>query len=284
MAVLTLIDRYVQAIGMAESLGDFELAVGLATQAIEIDPADARLWRLRGQRYLNTRRFDLAHADLLHGAKLIEGTVDIHEFWPEVDYPDRDNYSDLVNVILGRNELVREQRIPVDEESWTQFKGMYKTTLHISIWYHLAVASFMLERYDEAVEQYRTCLALPWLDDYSIAGSLNWLYLSLRCGGRNQEAVELVRTAKLPRSDFDTVEDTYLRLLKFYRGELDADEVVPPEAEDRSVTTGGFGMGIHYRAIGERELARQSFARALTVNAGLCASVGAQRALDTLDV
>ncbi|WP_031498326.1 tetratricopeptide repeat protein [Bryobacter aggregatus] len=57
-------EEYVKAGRVMESVLHFRDAVTLYTNAIEKFPKDYRFYRLRGQRYITTRQFDLAIADL----------------------------------------------------------------------------------------------------------------------------------------------------------------------------------------------------------------------------
>jgi tetratricopeptide (TPR) repeat protein len=55
----------------------FQDAIATFTRALEIAPADARLYRQRGHRYISARRFDLAVADLKRASQLNDGDFDI---------------------------------------------------------------------------------------------------------------------------------------------------------------------------------------------------------------
>lgn len=52
-------------------------AIATYTRALETAPADARLYRQRGHRYISVRRFDLAAADLKRAAQLNDRDFDI---------------------------------------------------------------------------------------------------------------------------------------------------------------------------------------------------------------
>ena len=54
--------------------GDYRGAIEIFSEGIAKFPADARMYRHRGHRYITVREFDRAIADLEKAAELIEGT------------------------------------------------------------------------------------------------------------------------------------------------------------------------------------------------------------------
>lgn len=64
------VQRYI-ALGVAQSgVRQFREAIETFTKGLALDPNNAMLLRWRGHRYLSTRQFDLALADLTRGAQL----------------------------------------------------------------------------------------------------------------------------------------------------------------------------------------------------------------------
>ena len=55
----------------------FHAAIEVYTRALAIAPEDVRLLRFRGHRYISTRRFDLAAADLRRAAGLVPSSFDV---------------------------------------------------------------------------------------------------------------------------------------------------------------------------------------------------------------
>jgi tetratricopeptide (TPR) repeat protein len=73
----TNVDRLV-ALGRAQvSVLRLREAIATFTRAIELQPGNARLYRLRGHRYISSRQFDRAVADLERAAKLSDKEFDI---------------------------------------------------------------------------------------------------------------------------------------------------------------------------------------------------------------
>jgi tetratricopeptide (TPR) repeat protein len=71
------VDRLI-ALGRAQSAAwRYQDAVATYTRALEIGPADARLYRHRGHRYISLRQFDNAVADLKRASQLNDRDFDI---------------------------------------------------------------------------------------------------------------------------------------------------------------------------------------------------------------
>lgn len=56
--------------------GDYKSAIQIFTKGIEQFPADARMYRHRGHRYITIRQFDKAIADLAYALTLVTGKPD----------------------------------------------------------------------------------------------------------------------------------------------------------------------------------------------------------------
>jgi tetratricopeptide (TPR) repeat protein len=71
------IDLLLDAAGAHATALQFTDAIRLYTQVIALAPADVRGYRFRGHRYISTRRFDLAIADLEKAAQIAPTSYDV---------------------------------------------------------------------------------------------------------------------------------------------------------------------------------------------------------------
>ena len=186
-------------------LGRYRDAVTVFSEGIDRHPRDARMYRHRGHRYITLRRFEHAIRDLRRAAYLTAG---------QPDRPEPDGMPNAQNVPLS--------------------------TLQGNIWYHLGLAHYLRGEWGRAAEGFRQALARARNDDSVVAAS-DWLYMSLRRGGRTAEAARVLERI---RRDMRVVENTaYHRRLLLYRGELPADSVLTGEGDATQLATQGYGVG-----------------------------------------
>ncbi len=188
-------------------LGQYREAIGIYTDALDLHPEDARLYRHRGHRYLTVRELDAAIADFETAAALIEGTDD--EIEP-------DGLPNRLNQPLS--------------------------TLHFNIWYHLALGHYVQGEWEQALEAQRECLAVSTNPDLWVATSY-WLYMTLMRLGREEEAAGILEEVS---ADMEIIEnDAYHRLLLLFKGELSLDDLVGEEGEvSLQGTTTAYGIGV----------------------------------------
>ena len=139
-------------------LGNYQQAIDIFSRGIRLHPTDARLYRHRGHRYITLRCFEKAIGDFTKAADLIKGKPD------EVE-PDG---------------MPNAQNIPT-------------STLQSNIWYHLGLCYFISGKYAEALDAYNKCLVVSKNNDMYVA-TANWLYITLRKLGKQEEAEKLLQT------------------------------------------------------------------------------------------
>ena len=162
--------------------GDYRGAIRIFSEGVEKFPSDARMLRHRGHRYISIREFDRAIDDLEKAAALIDGTEN------EVE-PDG-----LPNAL----------NIPV-------------SSLHGNIWYHLGLAYYLKQDWDNAYRAYRAGFEAGRNDDNRVS-TTHWMYSILRRKG-DEEAAAAVLDAIT--ADMDVIENmSYHNLCLFYKGEL----------------------------------------------------------------
>ncbi|WP_405097592.1 tetratricopeptide repeat protein [Micromonospora sp. NBC_01412] len=257
MAVLTEVDRYIYGARLKGFLNKPAESVAILTEAIESHPDNVRLLRYRGHRRITIRDFHGAVADLERAGELIAGQPDEHEFYQADIEPD------IMNIIMDRDSQVRDQHIPVDDETIAATSGMYKSTLHGSIWYHLAVAKYLLGDFRGADEAFQRASEVAVDDDLRVA-ILDWRYMSLRRSNQLAEAEALLATMSIADYSVNAKEDFYLRRLKLYKGGATPEDLVERNSGSHlSVATQGYGVGNWFLYNGQPDRARELFQQVL---------------------
>jgi tetratricopeptide (TPR) repeat protein len=208
-------------------LGRYREAIQTFSEGIEKHPEDARLYRHRGHRWITVREFDRAIADLERAAELVRGKPD--EIEPD-GAPNRFN-------------------VP-------------RTTLHFNIFYHLGLARYLKGDFEGALEAYRACMDVATNDDMIVAVA-DWMYMTLRRLGRDEEAAEVLRRVY---PDMEIMEnDAYHRRLLMYKGLVPPDALLADEGDPLQLATQGYGVGNWYLYNGDATRAREVFERVLAI-------------------
>jgi tetratricopeptide (TPR) repeat protein len=137
-------------------------------------------------------------------------------------------------------------------------------------YYHLGLAHYFLREFGEAAESFRSALNLAQTSD-SVIDCSNWLYVSLR-RARQAEAAANVLTRITP--DMKNKEPHllfYLRLLRFYQGQLSETQVLPPKPTgatdidgELSFDTVNYGVGNWHLYDNDPNRARSFFEAVVT--------------------
>jgi len=168
--------------------GDYRGAIEIFSEGIEKFPDDARMYRHRGHRYISVREFDRAIEDLERASKLIEGTEN------EVE-PDG-----LPNAL----------NIPV-------------SSLHGNIWYHLGLAYYLKQDWDNAYRAYKAGFDAGRNDDNRVS-TTHWLYMIQQRKGDPETAAKVLDAIS---ADMNVIENmSYHNLCLFYKGELTLAELI----------------------------------------------------------
>jgi len=202
-------------------LGDYRTAIEVYTRALEDHPADARLYRHRGHRYISVREFDNAEADLERAAALIEGTDD-----------------------------------QVEPDGQPNAMGIPLSSLHYNIWYHLGLVRYLKGDWEGSLEAYRACLDSAGNPDGVVACSY-WLWqLHRRLG--DDAAAEAV--AAPITADMAIIENTaYHELLLLFKGEREPGELLGEGEDALRNTTVAYGVAVWHLLNGEEEAADAIF-------------------------
>ena len=212
-------------------LGRYKDAIRIYTQGIEQFPADARLYRHRGHRFITLRCFDAAIADFEKASKLISGKPD------EIE-PDG---------------LPNPRNTPT-------------STLQSNVWYHLGLAYYLKGNFQRALSAYREAEKVSKNADMLVA-TTHWLYMTLRRLGREKEAS---RTLAPIKDNIDLIENgDYYKMIRVYKGQLDPANVwleVSQRSDNLSNATIGYGLGNWYLYNGQRAEAEKIFRKVTAGN------------------
>jgi tetratricopeptide (TPR) repeat protein len=127
------------------------------------------------------------------------------------------------------------------------------------IWYHLGVVQFVRGDFAGAAESFARAQPIA-PDAAELAGSTDWLWMSLSRAGRGAEAKAMLDR----RPDNKPVTNAYTRRLQLYRGEIGPDAVVTAaDTDDVQVATLAYGLGNWHLVRGDTAQARRWFERSV---------------------
>ncbi len=208
-------------------LSRYREAIDIYSRGIEKFPTHFKLYRHRGHRYITIREFDKAIGDLEKAASLIHGVPD------EVE----------------QDGLPNKYNIPT-------------STSHTNIWYHLGLAYYLKEDFENARRCYLECLTLCKNDDI-LCATTDWLYMTCRRVGLHDEAKTYLEPINVDMTIYE--DSAYHRRLLMYKGELQPSALLDTSgANDLTIATQGYGVGNWYFYNGEIEKAKQIFEQVIT--------------------
>jgi tetratricopeptide (TPR) repeat protein len=254
MTAVPLTDRYIIAARLKGYLNKHAESVALLTEALELDPGNARLLRFRGHRRISTGDYAGAIEDLRQAAGQLPGVEDEYEMYqPEVE-------KDVVSLILGRPGEVRPQHLS-DTLAAQQPEALsrYMTTLHAGIWYHLGVAQYLSGDIEGCVATFREAERSARHQE-GIVAAQDWQYMSLRRLGRTEEAEQVLDRFR----EIDLVEEDHLvgyeGRMRLYTGEVGPGELWDMcDGDNLKTATQGYGLGNWYYYNGDIGNARKVF-------------------------
>ena len=219
-------DRIIWLGRRAAYLWRYRDAIDMFSRGINAFPADARMYRHRGHRYITVREFDNAISDLEKASSLISNRPD------EVEL---DGQPNAYNIPTG--------------------------TLNSNIWYHLGLAYYLKGDFQNALRGFTECRKFSNNPDMLVATS-DWLYMILRRLGKTAEATTVLASIS---KDMNILENlAYHRRLLMYKSELPVDSLLNLQnASDLDLATYGYGVGNWYLYHGENQKAKEMFERVL---------------------
>jgi tetratricopeptide (TPR) repeat protein len=136
--------------------------------------------------------------------------------------------------------------------------GAIDNTIY-GIWYHLGVVQYLRGDFAEAAASFARAQPIA-PDAGELAGSTDWLWMSLSRAGRGVEAKAMLDR----RPDSKPVTNAYTRRLQLYRGEIAPDAVLTPaDTDDVQIATLAYGLGNWFLVRGDKAQARTWFERSI---------------------
>ena len=138
-------------------------------------------------------------------------------------------------------------------------RGYKLDSTNYGILYHLGILRFIRGDFAGAADAFTR--AQPRAPDAGeLAGSTDWLWMSLMRAGRKADAQAMLAR----RPDSLKIDNAYARRLKLYRGEIGPDAVFTPvDTADVQVATLAYGLGNWYLVRGDTVKARENFERSV---------------------
>jgi len=200
----------------------FNDAIAMFTKGIAAHPANPKLYRHRGHRYISIRQFAKAEADFEKAAQLFKGQPD-----------------------------------EIEPDGAPNPAGKPRSTLQFNTWYHLGLARYLQGDFADAYPAYVECMKVSNNDD-SIVATSDWMWMTLMRLNRKAEAARVLERI---RPKMDILENgSYHRRLLMYKG-LDKPEALldTAKADDTTIATQGYGVGNFYYVTGDVNKAREVF-------------------------
>jgi len=140
-------------------------------------------------------------------------------------------------------------------------RGNRLDTTNYDIWYHLGIVRFVRGEFDAAAAAFARARPMA-PNDNELAGSTDWLWMSLARAGRRDEAAAALATL---RDSMQVPADyPYLLRLRLYQGRRKADDLIgPTDTADIQLATLAYGVGNWYLVSGDTTRARSYFRRAI---------------------
>ena len=138
-------------------------------------------------------------------------------------------------------------------------RGYGLDSTNYGILYHLGVLRFVRGDFNAAADAFaRAQTRAP--DGGELAGSTDWLWMSLMRAGRASEAAAMLAR----RPDTLPATNAYVSRLRLYRGETGPEPLLTPtDTSDVNVATLSFGLGNWYLLKGDTACAREQFRRSI---------------------
>jgi tetratricopeptide (TPR) repeat protein len=134
------------------------------------------------------------------------------------------------------------------------------------IWYHLGIVQYVRGDFAAAAASFARAQPIA-PDPGELAGSTDWLWMSLSRAGRGADAKAMLD--RKPESRLPPIDNAYTRRLKLYRGEIEPGMVITPaDTDEVQIATLAYGLGNWYLIKGDKAQARAAFERSVRASGG----------------
>jgi tetratricopeptide (TPR) repeat protein len=193
-------------------LYQYSSAIKTFSEGIDKFPESYKLFRHRGHRYITTREFDKALADLQQAASMIPQALELEP----------DGQPNKINKPLS--------------------------TAQFNVWYHLGLAHYLKGDFVSASKAYAECMKVSNNDDL-ICATADWLYMTYQKIGMKEEAQKVLD--RIPADSMNIIEnDSYYLRLQMYKELIPPDDLLKVSASnedvDLALATQGYGVGNWY--------------------------------------
>ena len=196
-------------------VGQYQNAIDVFSEGILKFPNDPRFYRHRGHRYISIREFDHAINDLEQAAKLMSGLP-----------------------------------IQVEPDGLPNIKNIPLTTTQGNVWYHLGLAYYLKQDWQNAYATFLKGYKLGGNDD-NLVSTGHWIYMILRRMGDNTQAINALHKISV---DMNIIENmSYHQLCLLYKGNLHIDELMAVNGNDPTSAAVAYGLANYYYYNGDKE-------------------------------
>lgn len=210
--------------------GDYREAIKIFSEGLIDNPNDPELYRHRGHRYITIREFDRAIADLEKAAELIKGKANVVE----------------------QDGAPNEFGIPI-------------STLHHNIYYHLGLAYYLKQDFENAKIAYDNAFSVGRNDDNKVSVT-HWRYMILRRLGKTHDEAKSV--LEPISADMKILENTtYHKLDLFYKGEIPVEEMLNNDSNNSKDAATMYGLANWYYYNGDEKKSNEMLEELLKADA-----------------
>jgi tetratricopeptide (TPR) repeat protein len=165
--------------------------------------------------------------------------------------------SDAIALALRVKSPIYVERAVVEKA-----RGLKLDSTVYGIWYHLGIVRFVRGDFNGAADAFaRAQSRAP--DAGELAGSTDWLWMSLSRAGRSAEAKAMLdrKPDSLKVAD---PEYAYVKRLRMYRGQVAPEQLITKtDTADVQLATLNFGLGNWYLVNGDKAKAKAAFEQSI---------------------
>lgn len=207
----------------------YQEAIEIYSKGIRLFPDAPELYRHRGHRYISVRQPAKAASDLMKAAR-----------------------------------LVGDRPIQMEQDGVANRLNRPLSSLQYNIWYHLGLAHYLQQNYQEAQIAFETCMRYSSNPDL-LCATADWLYMTYRRQGKREAPKKLLEQIT---PEMELIENgAYHKRLLMYKGILSPDDILTTDKNASSrqldMATQGYGVANWYLYNGEAQKAVDIFHRIL---------------------